>query len=271
MTTVPTGGTPLSRHVLVTGAAGGLGRAITAAFTALGDRVTAVDARADALAPLADDPSVTTVVADLAAPTVGAVVEAAWTTGGPVDVLVNAAGIWPAAPLLDLDAAGWDHVLAVNTRAPLLLTIALGRLAVAAGRGAAVVNVSSGAAIRARPGATAYSSSKAALEAVTRGCAVELAASGVRVNAVAPGFIAGSSQDVNPITPEYRAAASRNPMGGAGEPADVAAAVVFLAGPASAFTTGAVLRVDGGSSAGTADLPVHWSGASDLQQPGAGG
>ena len=255
------------RHVLVTGAAGGLGQAITAAFRAHGDLVTAVDARSDALAVYTPDDGVRRVVADLADPGVGRVVDDAWNAAGPVDVLVNAAGIWPATPLLEMQSAGWDHVLAVNTRAPLLLTIALARRVVETGRTASVVNVSSGAAIRARPGATHYSASKAALEAVTRGCGVELAGLGIRVNAVAPGFVTGSSQEVNPITEDYRAAASRNPMGRPGSPTDIAEAVLFLAGPSSSWTTGAVLRVDGGSSAGSADLPIHWDRTSDLQQP----
>jgi NAD(P)-dependent dehydrogenase (short-subunit alcohol dehydrogenase family) len=163
------------------------------------------------------------------------VVDRAWEQAGPVDVLVNAAGIWPATPLLDMTAQMWDHVLAINTRAPMLATVALARRAVATGRPASVVNLASGAAILARPGAAHYSTSKAALEMLTRSCAVELGAAGIRVNAVSPGFVAGSSQEINPITEEYAAAVSDNALGRIGQPEDVAAAVFFLASAEAAL------------------------------------
>jgi 3-oxoacyl-[acyl-carrier protein] reductase len=263
----------VTRHVLVTGAAGGLGRAIAARFAAVGDRITGVDLReeplrasVDALAS-AHDVAVDAITADLSDPGAGAVVDRAWERSGPIDVLVNAAGIWPATPLLDMTAAMWDHVLAVNTRAPMLTTVALGRLAVAAGRTASVVNLASGAAIRARPGASHYCTSKAALEMLTRSCAVELGGHGIRVNAVSPGYVAGSSQEVNPVTEEYTAAVSGNALGRIGQPDDVAGAVFFLASPEAGWTTGAVLRVDGGSSAGNPALPVHWGGTTEVQSP----
>jgi 3-oxoacyl-[acyl-carrier protein] reductase len=264
----------VARHVLITGAAGGLGSAISERFAAAGDRITGVDAREsplrnrlDALAA-AHGVAVDAITADLSDPAAGAVVDQAWERSGPVDVLVNAAGIWPATPLLEMTAPMWDHVLAINTRAPMLTTVALGRLAVAAGRPASVVNLASGAAIRARPGAAHYCTSKAALEMLTRSCAVELGAQRIRVNAVSPGFVAGSSQDVNPVTEEYAAAVSGNALGRIGQPQDVAAAVFFLASPEAAWTTGAVLRVDGGSSAGNPALPLHWTGTTSAQSPG---
>jgi NAD(P)-dependent dehydrogenase (short-subunit alcohol dehydrogenase family) len=263
----------VARHVLITGAAGGLGREIAAVFAAAGDHITAVDARDEPLRVTAADLAarygveLRTVVADLADPAAAGVVTQAWDRYGPVDVLVNAAGIWPATPLLDMTAEMWDHVLGVNTRAPLLATVALARRAVAADRTAAVVNIASGAAIRARPGASHYATSKAALEMATRACAVELGAYGIRVNAVSPGFVTGSSQDVNPITDEYAAAVSPNPLGRIGQPIDVAEAVYFLASEKAGWITGAVLRVDGGSSAGNSNLPVHWDRTTAAQQP----
>jgi 3-oxoacyl-[acyl-carrier protein] reductase len=263
----------MSRHVLVTGAAGGLGHAIARAFGAAGDRVTGVDTRegplSAALAEIEAEHAAVThpLVADLSTEAAGEIVDTAWDSFGPVDVLVNAAGIWPATPLLEMTSGIWDRVLAVNTRAPVLATVALARRAVAAGRPAAVVNLASGAAIRARPGAAHYATSKAALEMATRSCAVELGSAGIRVNAVSPGFVAGSSQEVNPITEEYAAAVSANPLGRVGQPPDVASAVLFLASDQADWITGAILRVDGGSSAGNSRLPVHWQGTTPTQQP----
>ncbi|TKA04818.1 SDR family NAD(P)-dependent oxidoreductase [Actinacidiphila oryziradicis] len=264
----------MSRHVLVTGAAGGLGQAIARAFGAAGDHVTGVDAREqplrEALAEISTEYAVRTqpLVADLSTPAAGELVDTAWDTFGPIDVLVNAAGIWPATPLLEMTSQIWDRVLAVNTRAPVLATVALARRAVLAERPAVVVNLASGAAVRARPGAAHYSTSKAALEMATRSCAVELGSVGVRVNAVSPGFVAGSSQEVNPITEHYAAAVSTNPLGRIGQPPDVASAVLFLASDQASWITGAVLRVDGGSSAGNSQLPVHWDGTTEVQHGG---
>ncbi|MFJ3383171.1 MULTISPECIES: SDR family NAD(P)-dependent oxidoreductase [unclassified Curtobacterium] len=250
----------MTRHVLVTGAASGIGLAVAQRFAALGDRLTLVDHRADALdaaaGSIGSTEAVGTIVADLRdrdAPT--RAVTTAWEQA-PVDVLVNAAGVYPATPFLELDATTWDAVQDVNVRAPLLATVALGRLAGAAGRTPTVVNITSGAALRARPGAAPYSTSKAALEMVTRASALELGAAGIRVNAVAPGFVVVDS-DVNRVSDEYAAAVSPNPLGRPGEPSDIAKAVVWLADPEqSGWVTGTILRVDGGSSTGAHTLPL---------------
>ncbi len=256
-----------ARHVLVTGAAGGIGLACAQAFAAGGDRVTGVDARVDELAAamttVAEKHGVATqsLAADLSDPGVSRLIQAAATQLGPVDVLVNAAGIYPATPLAEMTAEVWDRVQHVNVRAPVLLAVALAAQQVAS---ACVVNISSGAATRARPGAAHYCTSKAALEMATKACAVELAAAGVRVNAVAPGFVDVDSP-VNPVTSEYAAAVSVNPLGRVGRPEEIAAAVLWLASDAAGFTTGAILRVDGGATAGTTALPYHFPGTTLLQ------
>ena len=259
-----------TRHVLVTGAAGGIGQACVAAFAAQGDHVTGVDARCDELGTVMErlgaEHGVRTAAhtVDLAGPACGDVVARAADHLGPIDVLVNAAGIYPATPLAAMTAQSWDRVQQVNVRAPLLLTVAFA----AQGRPGAVVNISSGAATRARPGAAHYCTSKAALEMATKACAVELADVGIRVNAVAPGFVRVDSP-VNPVTDDYRAAVSRNPLGRPGDVDEIAAAVLWLASETASFVTGSVLRVDGGATAGTTDLPVHHPTATALQT-GAG-
>jgi NAD(P)-dependent dehydrogenase (short-subunit alcohol dehydrogenase family) len=246
--------------VLVTGAAGGIGLAVAEAFAALGDTVTGIDARGPELDAAMARLGAHALVADLADPSCAELVDRA-ALAGPVDVLVNAAGIYPATPLAEMTAVAWDRVQHVNVRAPVLLTVAVAE----AGRPAAVVNISSGAATRARPGAAHYCTSKAALEMATKACAVELADRGVRVNAVAPGFVEVDSP-VNPVTPEYAAAVAVNPLGRPGRAGEIAAAVVWLAGAEAAFVTGAVLRVDGGATAGTTALPIHHPTTTLLQE-----
>ncbi len=260
------------RHVLVTGAASGIGAAVCAEFASGGCRVTAVDLREPALSRtvrgLREEHGVPVegVVCDLTdAPAASRLLAgAADGPHGEVDVLVNAAGIYPAIPLLEMTGREWDRVMDVNVRAAMLTTVAFARARVAADRTGAVVNISSGAATRARPGASHYSTSKAALEMLTKSCAVELGPHGIRVNAVSPGFVTVDSA-ANPVTEEYAAAVSVNPLGRRGLPADIARAVFWLAGQDCDWVTGAVLRVDGGSTAGTNALPLHWSGTTGVQ------
>lgn len=259
----------MNGHVLVTGAASGIGAAVAARLSAHGWHVTAVDVHETE--PRQDDAqqAPVPVVADLADPHApDRVVREAWRRAGRLDAVVNAAGIYPARRFLDMDAALWDRVQAVNVRAPMLTTRAFAELCVAAGQPGSVVNIGSGAALRARPGAAHYCTSKAALEMLTKSAAVELGADGIRVNAVSPGFVTVDST-VNPVTPEYADAVSANPLGRRGRPGDVAAAVSWLLSADAGWVTGTVLRVDGGASAGTTALPLHWPELTDVQTPDA--
>jgi len=246
------------RHILVTGAASGIGRAVAEVFHQDGAVLSLVDIDPDGLRAVAERLGAHACVADLTGPAAPEeAVAHCWETTGPVDVLVNAAGLYPSLDMLELRAPDWDRVFALNTRAPALATAELARRAVAAGRPASVVNISSGAALRSRPGGGPYAASKAALELATRAAALELGEHGIRVNAVSPGFIAVDSA-CNPVAPAYAAAASGNPLGRPGTPADIAAAVRWISGTEAAWITGEVLRVDGGSSTGVRDLPRIW-------------
>lgn len=254
------------RHVVVTGAAHGIGRETALAFSDAGTLLTLVDMNGPELERVAGEiegrgARVGGVIAlDLAVGDAAErVLEGAWESS-PVDVVVSSAGIYPSADVMELEAEHWDRVQAVNVRAPVLLTAAFARRAVNAGRPGCVVNISSGAALRARPGGSAYSTSKAALEAATRAAALELAPHRIRVNAVAPGFIPVHSE-VNPVTDDYARAASENPLGRAGTPRDVAEAVLWLAGAESSWVTGQIIRVDGGVSTGAWSLPHAWPSA----------
>ena len=253
----------MSRHIVITGAGSGIGRQTALRFAERGEILTLVDFRPEPLAEAAaaakarGAEKVSTQNVDLRDPDgPQRAVESAWATA-PVDVWVNSAGVYPATPFLDLNAQTWDAVQNLNVRAPLLATVALARKSSDAGRGAVIVNISSGAALRARPGAAPYSTSKAALDMVTKASALELGPLGIRVNAVAPGFVTVDS-DANPVTEEYAAAVSPNPLGRRGRPDDIARAVLWLANDEAEWVTGEVLRVDGGSSAGAMNLPLHW-------------
>ncbi len=258
------------RHAVVTGAASGLGFAIADELARHGWRLTLADVRADALDAAADRLRAATGAeiavhpADLGASGApAALIEAAW-DDAPVDGLVNAAAIYPAIDFFALDESAWDRVQRVNVGAPLWATQALAARAIAAGRRPAVVNIASGAARRARPGAAHYSTSKAALVMVTQASAVELGAHGIRVNAVAPGFFDVDSP-VNPVSPAYASLLRETVLPGPADPAAVGAVTRFLLGDDARWVSGAVVPVDGGATAGTRALPPHWSGVTAWQ------
>ncbi|MFF5566992.1 SDR family NAD(P)-dependent oxidoreductase [Streptomyces sp. NPDC012623] len=248
-------------HVLVTGAAGGIGRAIAAEFAAReGDGLvlTLADLDGPALEETAAGLGAAARAVDLTGPRAPAeLIRWAWAARGPVDVLVNAAGVYPSLDMADVLAEEWDRLFAVNLRAPVLATAAYARLAVEHGVPGSVVHISSGSALRARPGGGPYAASKAALEMATRAAALELGPHGIRVNAVSPGFVPVDS-DCNPVAPGYAAAIGANPLGRPGTPSDVARAVHWISGPDASWITGEILRVDGGSSTGALHLPRIW-------------
>ena len=250
----------MSRTVVVTGAAGRIGTAIAERFARSGDRIVGVDFRAEdlqtAMKPLVATGAATTVVADLRdVPATEDLIPRICDSAGPVDVLVNVAAYIPVDRFIDMTAARWDEVMAVNVRAPMLLTGAVARQARDAGRTASVVTISSGAALRARPGAAHYTTSKAAVEMMVRNAAIELAPD-VRVNAVSPGFVHVESP-VNRVSAEYARTLTGNPMGRPGRPEEIAHAVHWIAGDEASWVTGSILRVDGGSTAGNAALPLQ--------------
>ncbi|MFI7069957.1 SDR family NAD(P)-dependent oxidoreductase [Micromonospora sediminicola] len=229
--------TPLA---VVTGGAGGIGRAVTAALTRAGHRVVSVDRE-----PAADPSAYATLVADLAVPDrVERVVADVRDRHGLPDVLVNNAGVYLARDFLDYDAKTYAEVLDVNLGATFFGTLAYARALVAAGRPGTVVNVASISGRSGSPDA-AYGASKGAVIALTRSLGRALAAHRIRVNAVAPGLVETPMADRVPAArrDDYRA---RIPAGRFGTPDEIAAAVAWLADPASSYVTAAVLDVDGG-------------------------
>jgi NAD(P)-dependent dehydrogenase (short-subunit alcohol dehydrogenase family) len=170
---------------------------------------------------------------------------------GRIDILVNNAGLGARMPTVDLPTERWRHVLAVNLDGSFFCARAAGRHMVAAGRGA-VVNVASimGLAGNAHYGHLPYHSAKGALVNLTRALACEWAASGVRVNAVAPTF--ARTRLIEPLLADEaltRRLIADTPMGRFAKPEEVAAAILFLSSDAASMITGVTLPVDGGWTA----------------------
>lgn len=244
------------RVVVVTGAAQGIGLAIAYELRARGARVLLVDRNASELAKVAqtldrDDPSgMRSFVADLSdASAIEDLASQISAVEPRVDVLVNNAGIEIDLPFEKVDVHVFDQVIAVNLRAPLLMTQALSPLFPSTG--GAIINISSIHANHAFPNAIPYACSKAGLLALTRNLALELAPRNIRVNAVCPGYIdtpmweewLRSASDPTALAEETE---KLHPLGRRGLPRDVAMAVAYLAGPQSPWITGTSLVVDGG-------------------------
>lgn len=167
---------------------------------------------------------------------------------GRVDLLCNNAGISGATTLRvhEYGVELWDEVLAVNLRGPFLML--RHALPLMLGAGGAIVNITSLGAFSARPGFCAYTASKAALTLLTRQAALEYAADGIRVNAVAPGLIETTLLD--DLTPEMRdQRAASIPLGRIGAAAEVATVVAFLLSDEASYTTGHTYVIDGGRTA----------------------
>ena len=242
--------------VIVTGAAGVIGRWIVQGFARAGSRLVLSDHRPDVLAAdaaalgLPADRVLThaTQLQDAAA--IADLVKATVARFGAPDIVINNAGVYPSGFLLDIDVAEWDRIMDVNLRAPFALTREAARAMIAAGKGGSIVNISSGASRKMRSTVVPYCVSKTALDRLTKGFALELAPFGIRVNALEPGFAPGST--VSPLTEAHvKATAAAIPLGRAATAADVDNGVFYLCSSLASFVTGTTLSVDGGNSIGT--------------------
>lgn len=234
------------KTALVTGTSSGIGAAIATTFLASGARVFGVD-RQPPLTPFEGD--FQHMDADLSEPNIASRIFAACSQAfGSPDILVNNAGIGNARSILDTSDADFDRYLTINLKAP----FALCREAVMSmrGRGGSIVNIASVFGIVGAAGSAAYVPTKSGIIGLTRNLAAEFGRDGIRVNAVAPGTIA------TPLTREriesdewFRKMNYETcPLERAGEPSEIADAVLYLVSDRATFVTGVVLPVDGGWS-----------------------
>jgi 3alpha(or 20beta)-hydroxysteroid dehydrogenase len=233
------------QHALVTGAARGIGRAIVEEFVREGARVLATDVRSGEGAALAEElgSSVRFAQHDVTS-------EAAWrelvaaTASDPIDILVNNAGaVVHFVPLHEYEPTEWTRIVDVNLTSVFLGMRFVIPVMLERGRGS-IVNMSSIAGVVGIDVAPAYAAAKAGVRSLTKCAAVAYATKGIRVNSIHPGLIGTPMVAEQPdwATEGFLAA---TPMGRMGEPSEVAQAAAFLASPASSFTTGAELYVDG--------------------------
>ncbi|MBY8880031.1 SDR family NAD(P)-dependent oxidoreductase [Actinacidiphila acidipaludis] len=238
------------KTALVTGATSNIGRAIAEAFAAEGAHVVVSGRSAERGREVVEGirargGRADFVAADLdgsAAASQALAREATAALGGRIDVLVNNAGIYPADVTAATDEKTFDRVYAVNVKAPFFLTAAVAPAMAEAGSGA-IVNLGSWIARLGIPVGALYSSTKGAMETLTRAWAAEFGPQGVRVNAISPGVV------LAPVPGEEHPAEAMmkgTPAGRMGDPQDIAAAAVYLAGDDARFVHGIVLDVDGG-------------------------
>jgi len=252
------------RHVLLTGAGGGIGLAVAAACIAEGARCTVIDrapaapeavhalqqSHPESLAYIAADVTDTQAIAHMLAE--------AQVAFGPVHTLLNNAAVFDLAPLLDSDEASFDRLFAVNVKGMFFVMQAVLRHMVEAGtQGASVINMASQAGRRGEALVSHYCATKAAVISYTQSAALAMAPHGIRVNGIAPGVVDTPMWDhvdslfakAEGLPPgeKKRQVGLAVPLGRMGVPDDIAGAAVFLASDEARYITAQTLNVDGGN------------------------
>jgi 3-oxoacyl-[acyl-carrier protein] reductase len=242
---------------LVTGGSRGIGRGIVLALAHEGAKVAFVyrgsQQAADALVSevAAAGGSAKAIQADVAQPEAAQkVVDQVLADWGRVDILVNNAGVIRDTLFIRMEPSDWQTVIDTNLNGTFAFCRAVSAQMALKQRSGRIINISSVAAEHVNAGQTNYAASKGAVNAFTRALAVELGSRSVTVNAVAPGFIETDMTEAIRNKAGDFIAKKLIPVRRLGKPADIAAAVVFLASPAASYITGQVLTVDGGLSLG---------------------
>ncbi len=236
---------------LITGGGSGIGRASALRLAESGARVAVSDLRLELAQEVADEVralggeaiAVALNVAD--ATQLPAALSQVEDQLGPIDILVNSAGIILVEPLLEFTAEAWTKVMEVNVTGTFRVSQSVARGMVARGYGR-IINIASISGMRAGVGRTAYGTSKAAILGLTRQFALELGAQGVTTNAVAPGVIETPMTQKAYTEETWSRVLEMVPTRRRGTPEDIAEAIAYLASPAASYVNGEVLTVDGG-------------------------
>ena len=233
---------------LVTGASSGLGESFSRCLAARGAVVVAAARRVDRLQALVREGGAAHAVAlDVTDPaSVDAAMKQVAQLAGPVDVLVNNAGVAGTKASLDLTEADWRHVLDTNLDGAWRMAQAAAKAMLAAGRGGSIVNIASILGLRQATHLLAYAAAKAALVQATKSLALEWARHGIRVNAIAPGYVVTAMNRDFFASEAGQAVLGRIPQRRVGTTRDLEGALLLLASDAGAFMTGSVVVVDGG-------------------------
>lgn len=243
--------------VAVTGASSGLGRHFASVLARRGALVIAAARRLDLLETLVQEiedgggraAAVRLDVTDAAS--IATAFDRVEEVFGPVQALVNNSGVTVSAPATELEEADWDRVIDTNLKGAWLVSREFARRARAAKAGGAIVNVASVLGLRVAGQVSAYAVSKAGLVQLTAAMALELARYGIRVNALAPGYIETELNRDFFASDAGRAMINRIPQRRLGRPEDLDGPLLLLASDASGFMTGSVLAVDGGHLVGS--------------------
>lgn len=248
------------RVAIVTGAGSGIGLAAAKRILAQGGRVVAVDLEEKGLALLAGVDGVRTLAGDVTSEATNAGAVAAAQELGGLNALILNAGLPANGPIDQLDMATFDRVIAVNLRAVVLgVRAALPALRKASDPAIAVTASVSG--LGGDPGLWAYNAAKGGVVNFVRSAALELGRQGIRVNAVCPGPThTGMTMNIQHAPAVHEELRRHVPLGRWGEPEEIAAVLTFLCSPAASFVNGAIVPVDGGVFAGTAQFTPWGAG-----------
>ena len=236
------------KTALVTGASSGIGAEIVRVFSDAGATVIATGQSEERLAKLAAETGCKTIAADIATIEGCAALVDAAKAMGPVEILVNSAGVALVGPATEFSVEDWDRTMAINLRAPFLLAQAFAPAMIAAKSGK-IINISSQTGVIAAEDHAAYATSKGGLNALTKSLMAEFAPHNVQVNAICPTVVLtemgkeiwGPPEKGDPMK-------AKTPLGRFGEPVEIADMALYLASPASDLVNGALMMIEGGYS-----------------------
>lgn len=248
-----------NKKAIVTGGAGGIGRATALAFAAEGARVAVVDLRADAAEAVADEiralgGEAVAITADVSSEQdIERILATTVASFGGVDVVFNNAGIIRRSTAVETTAEEWDRVFGVNVRSIFLMCKHVVPIMEANG-GGSIINTGSGWGLKGGGKAISYCASKGAVVNMTRALAIDHGPQGIRVNSVNPGdvntgMLRDEARQLSQDADAFLAESADRPLQRMGEPCEIAAAVVWLASDDSSYVTGSALVVDGGGIA----------------------